>query len=255
MAHSNWIPALLAGAAAGVVGGLLAGTLMTEPSAGPETASYKDAKLPAAAKGGEEQLPAQAAAFDAPPTDIGPLADRVAGLEREIAQLRGQVAGRRRLDQPEPVMGLDPGLLEPILGEAMGAFLDEREAQEAADRRAQEEVRRQERMTRQMERLAQELGLTPNQAADMQTILTESDAKRNEFFRQAREGGDFDRDSMRDYMTRSQEELNISLGGILTIDQLALYQESNSGGMFGGRGGFGGPGGGGRQGGGGRGGN
>lgn len=259
MANTAWIPALLVGAVAGVAGGMVAGTLVSEPpTVGP--VEVRQAGPAAGAVGKEVQQPDPAAGYGEPIPDMGPLADRVAGLERELALLRSEVAGRRRLDQPPPAVNLDPGALEPILDEAMGAFLDERQAQEEAERRAREEQRRQERLSRQMERWQEQLGLSDAQAADMQTILTEAETKRNAFFEEARESGNFDREAMRSSMTRFQEELNVALGGILTTDQFAAYQESTAGNPFGAMGGFGGRGGdrfgggGGRPGGGGRGG-
>jgi hypothetical protein len=204
MSQASTTPVLLLGLVAGLVGGLLGGMVMSGPSA----------------------------------ADLRPLNERLAAVEHELALLQGQVAGRRRVDQAAPAPGaIDPNTLEPILDQAMSDFLEEREAQQAAERRQREEERRQERLDRQMERLQEQLGLTDAQAH----VLNEADLKRNEFFQSLRESGEFDRDAMRDFMTRAQEETNIALGGILTVEQLASFNETAGQGM---RGMFGGPGGG-----------
>ncbi|RMH01489.1 MAG: hypothetical protein D6702_11290 [Planctomycetota bacterium] len=258
MERSNWIPALLAGAVAGLAGGW-AGAILLAPPAGPagQSDSYDVASSVAPRASEEADLPEPALPLsaEADPARLATLTGRMDELERQIALLRAEVAGRRRIDRSETAPDLDPQTLEPILDQTVSAILDEREAQAEAERRAREEERRQARLDRQMERWQQELGLTDVQAADMRTILDQAEQKRIEFFRAMREEGTFDREAMRNFMERSNEELTVALGGILTSDQLAKFQESTSGrfgamgAMFdrGGRGG--GPPGGGRRGG------
>ncbi len=246
MSQSSTTPVLI-GLVAGLVGGILGGMVMSGPAAA-EPITEQTAAAPAAApQAGEADLPAPAGPLGTDPADLRPLDERLAAVEHELALLQGQVAGRRRVDQAAPAPGaIDPNTLEPILDQAMSDFLEEREAQQAAERRQREEERRQERLDRQMERLQEQLGLTDAQAHDMQQVLNEADLKRNEFFQTLRESGEFDREAVRDFMTRAQEETNIALGGILNVDQLATFNETVGQGM---RGFFGG--GGGRTGGGG----
>jgi hypothetical protein len=243
MSQASTTPVLLLGLVAGLVGGLLGGMVMSGPSAAdPAVEQSAAAPSPAARTDADADLPAPAGPLGSDPADLRPLNERLAAVEHELALLQGQVAGRRRVDQAAPAPGaIDPNTLEPILDQAMSDFLEEREAQQAAERRQREEERRQERLDRQMERLQEQLGLTDAQAHDMQQVLNEADLKRNEFFQSLRESGEFDRDAMRDFMTRAQEETNIALGGILTVEQLASFNETAGQGM---RGMFGGPGGG-----------
>lgn len=109
------------------------------------------------------------------------------------------------------------------------AYLDARERQEEAEREAERERRREEARQRQIDRLAEQLGLNEYQKSEMNRVLGEADAARRKAFEEMRAAGDFDRDEMRAKMEELNEQQNQQLGSFLTPQQLEQYQDSRGG--------------------------
>lgn len=232
--------ALLGGFAAGSVGGLL-----FSPSA--------------AADG--ETLNASLSS-DVGPLGDGSMEDKLRALQAENASLEASLeamqiqidslANRREavIEAPTEVATATPtdvyaeqDAVPYSLEEELrfAAYLENVEKKKEEEREAERERRRQEQLTRRVDRIAEELGLDSYQKTEMNKVLAQSETSMREAFAAMREGGNWDRDQVRQTMEDLNAKTNEQLGAFLTPDQLTQYQEQNTGfNRFGGGGGRGG---------------
>lgn len=75
------------------------------------------------------------------------------------------------------------------------------------------------RLQREIDNLTTELGLSKDQVAKVTTIVTEAQKKQSEAFAKMREGGDMDRDKMREERTKMQAETDKKLKTVITAEQ------------------------------------
>ena len=235
MAQPSNVLLLVLGLVAGVVGGFLGGTLAAPAPA--ESASSDDLLV-------EEPV-------------VAPVSEeRIRALESEVSSLKLQLELARADMQrvPDRQEMLAPALLESEdprgelawevppdwtghVDERVSAILQERDQAEEEARRQRQAENRKRRVSAQVERLSEELGLTPIQEQDMSRVLLAADERRSELWESVRDGGDVDRETMRASMRTIQEETQAELQVFLTAEQLAQYTElqSNRGWFGGGR--------------------
>ena len=75
------------------------------------------------------------------------------------------------------------------------------------------------RLQRELDGLTTELGLSKDQLAKVTPIVTEAQKKQSEMFAKMREGGNVDRDKMREERTKMQAETDKLLKAVLTPEQ------------------------------------
>lgn len=75
------------------------------------------------------------------------------------------------------------------------------------------------RLKSEIDGLTTELGLTKDQLAKVTPIVTEAQKKQSEAWAKMREGGNMDRDKMREERTKMQEETDKALKAVLTPEQ------------------------------------
>ena len=75
------------------------------------------------------------------------------------------------------------------------------------------------RLQRELDGLTTELGLSKDQVAKVTPIVTEAQKKQSEAFAKMREGGDMDRDKMREERTKMTAETDKKLKTVLTPAQ------------------------------------
>lgn len=75
------------------------------------------------------------------------------------------------------------------------------------------------RLQREIDNLTTELGLSKDQVAKVTTIVTEAQKKQADAFAKMREGGDMDRDKMREERTKMQAETDKKLKTVITAEQ------------------------------------
>ena len=76
----------------------------------------------------------------------------------------------------------------------------------------------EERLAREIESLTTGLSLTKDQVAKITPVVTESQKKRSEMMAKMREGGNMDRDKMREETTKMQAETDKALKAVLPAD-------------------------------------
>jgi hypothetical protein len=218
----------------GFIGGLLGPILLGD------TGSQYDMSIDAAAASDTQELRNEIAgltsandslrsSFDLQATRLGQLEDKVNSL-------------------PVPPEGGPDGLAfaDMPTGQAfegqINAVIEQRENQQSMERDQDRAERRAEANDRRVERMAEELGLNSSQTEQFAKITGEASEKRNAFFSDMRENGwgSVDRDEIRSQMETMRDEESSQLEGVLTPEQMTQYQESNSRGMFGNTGGGGG---------------
>ena len=226
----------------GFIGGLLGPILLGD------TGSQYDMSIDAAAASDTQELRNEIAglmsANDSLRSSFDLQATRLGQLENKVNSL------------PVPPPGGPDGLAfaDMPTGQAfegqINAVIEQRENQQNMERDQDRAERRAEANDRRVERMAKELGLSPQQTEQFATIVGDAATDRSDYFSEIRENGweNIDRDEMRSTMETMRDDEYSSLEGVLTPEQLTQYQESNSSG-------FGGGGRGGNNGGGGRGGN
>jgi hypothetical protein len=125
--------------------------------------------------------------------------------------------------------------------------IEAREERERAEREEQRRLEREQRMDEQVARIAERLGLDPNQQAGMREILVERDQMREDMFTALRNNGGppGDRGAMREVFQEMTQKTNAKLQALLTPQQYEQYQDQFA--DRGGRGGFGGRGRGGQR--------
>lgn len=75
------------------------------------------------------------------------------------------------------------------------------------------------RLQREIDGLTTELGLSKDQVAKVTPIVTEAQKKQSEAFAKMREGGDVDRDKMREERTKMQAETDKKIKAVITAEQ------------------------------------
>lgn len=75
------------------------------------------------------------------------------------------------------------------------------------------------RLQREIDGLTTELGLSKDQVAKVTPIVTEAQKKQSEMFAKMREGGNMDRDKMREERTKMQAETDKKLKAVVTAEQ------------------------------------
>jgi len=75
------------------------------------------------------------------------------------------------------------------------------------------------RLQREIESLTTELGLSKDQVAKVTPIVTEAQKKQSDALAKMREGGDIDRDKMREERTKMQAETDKKLKTVITAAQ------------------------------------
>jgi len=75
------------------------------------------------------------------------------------------------------------------------------------------------RLQREIDGLTTELGLSKDQVAKVTPIVTDAQKKQSEMFAKMREGGNMDRDKMREERTKMQAETDKKLKAVITAEQ------------------------------------
>ncbi len=75
------------------------------------------------------------------------------------------------------------------------------------------------RLQRELDGLTTELGLSKDQVAKVTPIVTEAQKKQSEAFAKMREGGDVDRDKMREERAKITAETDKKIKAVITADQ------------------------------------
>jgi Spy/CpxP family protein refolding chaperone len=76
-----------------------------------------------------------------------------------------------------------------------------------------------ERLKREIDGLTTALTLTKDQVTKVTPIVTEAQKKQSEMFAKMREGGNMDRDKMREERTKMMAEVDKKLKAVLTAEQ------------------------------------
>lgn len=87
------------------------------------------------------------------------------------------------------------------------------------------------RLQREIDGLTTELGLSKDQVAKVTPIVTEAQKKQSEAFAKMREGGDVDRDKMREERTKMQAETDKKINAVLTpaqVEKLVVYRKKQA---------------------------
>lgn len=117
-----------------------------------------------------------------------------------------------------------------IWDQQMAAYEARKEAESEArreERREEEEVRREERNADRLARLQEDLNLNDDQAERLSIAQGTFRSSLQETFLAMREGGDFDRDTIRDKMAGLREVHNEIVGQFLSEEQMEAYAEKN----------------------------
>jgi hypothetical protein len=227
----------------GFIGGLLGPILLGD------TGSQYDMSIDAAAASDTQELRNEIAgltsANDSLRSSFDLQATRLGQLEDKINSLPLPPAGG-----PEGLAFADMPTGQAFEGQ-INAVIEQRENQQSMERDQARAERRAEANARRVERMAEELGLSPQQTDQFATIVDDAATERSEYFSEIRENGweNIDRDEMRSTMETMREDEYSALEGVLTPEQLTQYQESNSNSGWGGGGRGGNNGGGGGRGG------
>ena len=218
----------------GFIGGLLGPILLGD------TGSQYDMSIDAAAANDTQELRNEIAGLTSANDSLRSSFELQA---TRLSQLEGKVNSL-----PVPPPGGPDGLAfaDMPTGQAfegqINAVIEQRENQQNMERDQDRAERRAEANDRRVERMAEELGLNSSQTEQFAKITGEASEKRNAFFSDMRENGwgSVDRDEIRSQMETMRDEESSQLEGVLTPEQMTQYQESNSRGMFGNTGGGGG---------------
>ncbi len=218
--------ALLGGFASGTVGGLLFAPSGPNDSNDPLLASaegdsgdYASLQKKYSALAGENA--SLRASLEDLSRTVDSLANRRVAVPTETPETVDKPAGNYAAQDAVPY----------TLEEEMrfAAYIDNLERKKEEEREAEREQRRQDQLARRVDRLAEELGLDTYQKGEMQRVLTESETATREYFAALREGGNFDRDAMRQGMADLNQKATDQLAGFLNPSQLEQYQASNTG--------------------------
>ncbi len=246
----------LVGLLTGFVGGAVAIVSFTDRSpTATESLAAAGPQTPAPDERSDEQrqLAARAAMLsDSDAATFAELNRRIELLETEVSALRSD------LSREAVATGVDAARLAPtpdevaqIQREAIVQVLEDQKKAEADKREAERKERQRKAADEQAARAAKELGLGAGDEKRLADFIVASGDKRDEMFRPMREGGNFDRDAMRqgfeDYRTWAETELNSTFGanlGARILEYQRTQRDSFGFGGFGGGPPTGGPGGG-----------
>ena len=173
-------------------------------------------------------------------------------LSARVAEIVNNELGEliaSKLDEQAGGEGLTQQMLVSSWNQQMTAFEEKKEAEEEArreERRAEEEERRAEATAERLVRMADELGINDTQAQQLQVAMDTMRTQARDYFNEMREsGGGFDRDNIREEMTKLRDVHLQVTSQFLSDEQQTAYSEMDQGrGGFGGGFGGGGPGGG-----------
>ena len=260
--NNSILPSILAGALSGVASGVVVGVLL-QPT---ETDADSSTSL-----GSSDDLSSELIALRDKNESLD---ERLAQLEsRENSSLSGAPRAAVAQSPTEEDLALEADLREivelhraasevslanPGLYASVEQALVDIRDQEEADRRAEAEAARVERLEERLADAAEKLGLDGYQMDGMRTVVVDSQTLMDALMQQMRDG-DGDWGDMRDQMGEIREQAELGLQGILTAEQWEQMEEErltrglipssrgggrDFGGFGGGGGGFGGGGGG-----------
>ena len=212
----------------GFIGGLLGPVLLGD------TSSQYDMSIDAAAASDTQELRNEIAglmsANDSLRSSFDLQATRLGQLEDKINNLPSLPAGA-----PDGLAFADMPTGQAFEGQ-INAVIEQRENRQSMERDQARAERRAEANERRVERMAKELGLSPQQTDQFAIIVGDAATERSAYFSEIRENGweNIDRDEMRSTMETMREDEYSALEGVLTPEQLTQYQESNSNSGWGG---------------------
>jgi len=220
--NNSILPSILAGAISGIAAGVIAGILVQKPEASADTSASLDSDSDVTSELNalrdkdvsvderlallESQLSSSLASAPRAAVTQSPTEEDLA-LEAELREI---VELHRAASE---VSLANPGLYASV----EQALVDIRE-QEEADRRAEAEAARVERLEERLTEAAEKLGLDGYQVDGMRTVVVDSQTLMNDLMQQMRDG-DADWGDLRDQMGDIREEAELGLQGILTADQ------------------------------------
>jgi hypothetical protein len=194
----------------------------------------------------ERKLAARAAMLsDSDAATFAELNRRIELLETEVSALRSDRSREAVVARVDAAgTAPTPDEVAQIQREAIVQVLEDQKKAEADKREAERKERQRKAADEQAARAAKELGLGAGDEKRLSDFIVASGDKRDEMFRPMREGGNFDRDAMRqgfeDYRTWAENELNGAFGASLGARILEYQRTQRDSFGFGGFGGFGG---------------
>ena len=226
--NNSILPPILAGTISGIAAGVVAGILVQKP----ETNANSSASLDSGSNVSSE---------------LSALRDKDVSVDERLAQLESQLstslsgAPRAAVAQSptEEDLALEADLREivelhraasevslanPGLYASVEQALVDIRDQEEADRRAEAEAARVERLEERLADAAEKLGLDGYQMDGMRTVVVDSQTLMNALMQQMRDG-DGDWGDMRDQMGEIREQAELGLQGILTAEQWEQMEE------------------------------
>lgn len=222
---------------AGFLGAAAAVALVVERRAEAEVAAAEQARgeaLGRAAASSEQGQPFGSSELD-------PLRGAIANLQREVDELRAELARREAPAEGLTAAGVAPLSVEALAElkrDAVVQIMEEERQRETQKREDERKAREQEMFNRLAERAAKDLGLSPADQQRLSEFMTVASTKSSEIFRTAREAGGPEgmRTAFEEFRTWRDTELKSTFGDNLG-QQLIDYQREQ---MRGGFGGFGG---------------
>lgn len=234
--NNAFLPALLVGALAGLAAGAGAAILVSPADPAPAAPSLS---APATSAGGGPREAELAREVERLRAQADMLSQRLAALEERPATAEPQRraveteadATVRRLESQlrELVDALaTPGAPVPhALASSVREVYDDIQEEERAEREQRWADIRDAELTARMERYKTELSLDDYQAKEMRALLASEQDRREQLFRDARDGGSFT--TLRDDMRTLRDETRTSLAQVLTEDQLERYEDLDRG--------------------------
>jgi hypothetical protein len=166
---------------------------------------------------------------------VAELRDQLGRLEIEVASLR-EVLARRAAPEPEALEAKSVGsdAVGAVNREAIVQVLEEQREQERLQRDEERKKREREAIDRIAERTAKDLGLSPADQTRLSEFMVTASDKREEMFRDARDGGSADfRATFDEYMTWRDTEIKSTFGDQLGQQLIDHTRRSRDGWMFG----------------------
>ena len=224
----------------GLLGGLLGALVFSPADAGAGAAETAESGTTASLSKQLEEMQAQidglARSVDLNASSLGRLEDNQESVAQEVARslAEGVLPDGTPLSQPLDMGSLPAG---PGFDNMVAAVIDQREADERVERDARRQERQKEQIDRRAQSLAEELGLDAGQTTQLASVMFESSEARSAMFREMRESGVWDRDTMRSGMEEIRTAETAKLEVFMTPTQVEQYnaQASDFGGW--GRGG------------------
>lgn len=208
-------------AVAALVGGAVSGAIVWYLGRPPEAAADVSPDDPMAEPPG---VPDEASSGDA---------ERVAALERKVATLQRQIATRQRLEAyAEQLRDGEGGATrdadappadpeDPVFELAVRNVIDKANYERERERDVRREERREERVLRQVDYLADKLGLDDTQVARVEEVLT----LQTEAFAELRDSDErpVTRREWREQARAIRDETTSKLAEVLSEEQMAGY--------------------------------